>query len=663
MRFRPTLARLLVIAAFGGFVAASCAAPKDAASQQSGASIDAYGIRMGFPDGWDARISFRESTPGPVVEAATFPLPAAAQDSMYLATHSSDPQDVILAIHDETRACPCDGFAETSTPFSIRPEDFTSWQGLEETHSLATRSVVINGRSLQVWVNFGSTPAPDARLDEVNRILGSMSLDRSPGDASRPPPNTWTPPTFELAPGWNATSTGPVPVGSEGLGESWAVNVPFAAEDLRESALVGQLVAWPGATMKALPPDGVVMATWLDFSDEVPASPSREFPARGLPLQIADAEVQHDWEGRVTPNVPFYWIRATAKSQSVEVRIFFGTQNPSPDTLHAAQDELNRLVIPDLASPPPPTARVAATIPVGPHPSAVAVGQGSVWVAVRGERHEDNAVVRIDPDTGEVVARIPVDVVPGWEVGGGGLAVSDQSVWVAGAMGDGPGLIERIDTATNKVVDAIHVDGYPADVATFASGYVWVLLRGDPDTPRLLEIAVSPDPMQSSTHDIVSETQLPGAYGRRLINAGGQMLAMVAAPGDGSVDDSLLYRLDSWTGRVEGVLDLDAYAPIAGSVTQVWAATGDALVRIDPETGRPLGDPLPASNTGDALAIGEGGVWFFDPAKDRAVSRLNPVTGRVDVSVDGTAGIDLAAYLGSVWVMNSQDSITRIELT
>jgi hypothetical protein len=582
---------------------------------------------------------------------------------MYLAAHSAGSRDVVLALHDETEACPCEGFVETQTPLFIGPEDFTTWQGLEEMHSLATRSVVIRGRSLQLWVNFGSNPAPDARLDEVNRILGTMSLDDSSGDPSRPPRNTWRPPSFEPARGWNVASNGPVPVGTEGLTETWAANVPLATEDLKESALVGQLVAWPRATMKDLPPDGVVMATWLDFPEEGPASPNRNFPARDLPLRLDDAEIQNSWEGQVAPNVPFYWISATVKGQYVEVRIFFGTQNPSRGTLQTAQDELDRLVVPDLVSPPPPTARVAATIPVGPHPTAIAAGEGSVWVAVRGERPADGTVVRLDPATGEVVARIPVDVVPGWEVGGGGVAVDDGSVWVAGSTGEGAGLIERIDTASNRVVDAIPVSGSPADVATFASGSVWALLRGDRGTPRLLQIEVSPDPAQGSTHDVVSEIDLPGAYGRRLINGGGQMFAMVATPRGGPIDDSLLYRLDPWTGRVEGVLELHAYAPVAGSPTQVWAATGDALVRVDPETGRALGDPVAVSNTGDAVAIGEGGVWFFDPVRDRAVSRFNPVTGRTDVSVDGTGGIDLAAYQGSVWVVNAEDSITRIGLS
>lgn len=663
MRIRRHLALVLSIAAAGTLVGASCAAPKGVQGSRSSTSIDAYGIRMEFPEDWDARISYLEGTPGPVVEAATFPLPPPGPDPLYLATRSMRPEDAILALREETSACPCDGFVRASGPVSIRPEDFTTWGGLDETHSLATRSVAINGRSIELWVNFGTNPASEAAIGEVNGILASMSFADSPGDPAPPPADTWRPPTFETAPGWNVASTGPVPIGSEALTETWAANVPFAAEDLRASALSGQLIAWPGATMKRMPSDGVVMATSIEAPEGVPASPGRNYPARDLPLELSDAEIQNEWEGQVAPNVPFYWVRATVKDQWVEVRIFFGAQAPSPATLQTAQDELDRLVVPDIVLPPPPTARVTATISVGPYPSAVAVGEGSVWVAVRGEQASESTVVRIDPETGEVVARIPVEVVPGWEVGGGGLAVSDQSVWVAGATGTDAGMIERIDTASNRVVDTFRVDGSPSDVATFASGFVWVLLRGGPDPPRLLEIEVSPDPTQRSTHDIVSQTELPGAYGRRLVDAYGQMFAMVAAPAGGPIEDSLLYQLDPLTGRVQGVLDLGAYAAVAAGVTQLWAATGDALVRVDPETGQPLGGPFPATNTGDVIAVGEGGVWFFGATRDRAVSRLNSVTGQVDVSVDGTGGIDLAAYLGSIWVVNAQDSITRIELS
>jgi len=170
--------------------------------------------------------------------------------------------------------------------------------------------------------------------------------------------------------------------------------------------------------MKSLPPEGIVLVAWIDHPEDAPASPVSDFPARDLPLQLSDAQVQNEWEGQVAPNVPFYWLMATVKDQYVEVRIFFGSQDPSPNTLQAAQDELDRLLVPDLRALPPPTAQVAATIPDGRYPSAITVGGGSVWVAVRGENSSESAVIRINPATNEVVARIPVDAVPGWDVGG-----------------------------------------------------------------------------------------------------------------------------------------------------------------------------------------------------------------------------------------------------
>jgi hypothetical protein len=269
---------------------------------------------MEFPEEWDARISYVEGTPGPVVEAATIPLPEPGPDALYHATSSMRPDDVIFGLHDQTGACPCAGFQGIATPISIRPEDFTKWDGLDETHSLAVRSVLVNGRSIVLWATFGTDPAPQVRLGEVNQILASMTLADSAGDPSDPSPDTWRPPTFEPGAGWNVVSTGPVHIGPEAFTETWAANVPFAEEDLRFNALAGQLSAWPDATMKRLPADGVVMATWIDAPGEARASPNRGFPARDLPLQLAEAEVQSEWEGQVAPNVPFHWIRSTGSA-------------------------------------------------------------------------------------------------------------------------------------------------------------------------------------------------------------------------------------------------------------------------------------------------------------------------------------------------------------
>jgi len=313
-------------------------------------SIDEFGIRLDFPAGWDSRISYLRGTPGPTVQAATFALPPSGPDSLYLATKSMGPNDIVLSLHDFTGACPCTGFEAAQLPIAIGAGDFLTWSGLDEGRSFAERSVEVNGRFIDIWIEFETSPTPGALLAEANTILASLELASSSGTPIEPAADTWKPPTFDPAEGWNTASTGPVPAGTEGLSVTWAANVPFKAQDLRDSAQVGQLLFTPRETMRALPADGVVLVTDLPLPDKVPATPGPGFPERELPLQLSDAEVQHSWEGQVAPNVPFYWVQGIVNEQYVEVRAYFGTQDPSPETLQAAQEELNRVVVPELAA-------------------------------------------------------------------------------------------------------------------------------------------------------------------------------------------------------------------------------------------------------------------------------------------------------------------------
>ncbi len=63
---------------------------------------------------------------------------------------------------------------------------------------------------------------------------------------------------------------------------------------------------------------------------------------------------------------------------------------------------------------------VGATIDVGREPTALAVGEGSVWVA----NGRDGTVSRIDPETNTVVETIEVGHRPL------GIAVGNGLVWV-----------------------------------------------------------------------------------------------------------------------------------------------------------------------------------------------------------------------------------------
>jgi YVTN family beta-propeller protein len=135
----------------------------------------------------------------------------------------------------------------------------------------------------------------------------------------------------------------------------------------------------------------------------------------------------------------------------------------------------------------PSTGRIRAVIPVGISISGDAVGEGAVW-AIGGL-----GIVRIDPRTNEIVATIPV----AQNVTGGGpsptaLAVGDGAVWVAnrfvarsGFFSSGKrGTVSRIDTKTNAVVATIPVGHEPFGIGA-GDGAVWVANRTDFTVSRI----------------------------------------------------------------------------------------------------------------------------------------------------------------------------------
>lgn len=309
----------------------------------------------------------------------------------------------------------------------------------------------------------------------------------------------------------------------------------------------------------------------------------------------------------------------------------------------------------------PVTARVAYRIDVGPA-TTVAYGAGSVWVSVDPVDSSDRSLLRIDPATDEIVATIPLPGVPGWETGGGGLVVAEGSVWVAGGLdgagSGGEGFITRIDPATNRVIDTITLkEGDVADVAVNGEA-IWALIRGNPSQPKIVRI----DP---SSGQAVATIPLDGGYGRSIFAIDGSVLAAIAQPPGGPFDGGTLVRIDPSTNQVAGTLDLGTYPSVATGDGTMWAVTDSGLVQIDLGTGQPTGAPANVPCTGDALAAGAGGVWCFDPARDRALTRFNPQTAQVDVAMrpdDGTGGTALTISPGSIWVVNGEE-LTRVVLT
>jgi YVTN family beta-propeller protein len=112
------------------------------------------------------------------------------------------------------------------------------------------------------------------------------------------------------------------------------------------------------------------------------------------------------------------------------------------------------------------TTGLPTAIAVGNGPAGIAVGERGVWVA----DSLDNALVRIDPTTRAVTTTIAVGQSPV------GVAIGAGSVWVANS---GDGTVSRIDPSANKVIARIPVGGSP-QALTVADGRVWVTVDALP---------------------------------------------------------------------------------------------------------------------------------------------------------------------------------------
>lgn len=325
------------------------------------------------------------------------------------------------------------------------------------------------------------------------------------------------------------------------------------------------------------------------------------------------------------------------------------TESPSHQPLPSAS--------PNRAAPQPVRGVVGQPQQLGRAASvnSIAYGEGSVWVSVAADHGSGGTIVRIDPDTEDILARIPVPVVPGWEIGGGGLTVADGQVWVAGgtyADGDDGGAVVAIDPATDQIAQQFDLPAPVADVAVVDSD-VWVLV--DQQGPVVGVI----DPNSGTLVPVYAH--LPGQYGRRLIPFDGYLFAAVAT-GSPSINGTTILKIAPTQRTLLGALELDSYAPIATDGHALWAAPG-SVVQV--ETGGDSRDIRGVTldevgATGDAAAAGEGHVWFFGAAANRAVGGYNTVTQTVDVIAD-VGGIALAVSPGAVWVLDGA-SVTRVQL-
>lgn len=296
----------------------------------------------------------------------------------------------------------------------------------------------------------------------------------------------------------------------------------------------------------------------------------------------------------------------------------------------------------------PETGDVVARVPLGTAPSAVAVGEGSVWAVDA----DDRTVSQIDAETRRLVRTFSTSATPT------DVAVGAGSVWVGNAPSAGsllPTSITRIDAETGLVIDTIDlgappgghlysvIPGLSRQHVAAAEDAVWVInpdltvSRIDPRTNRIVarlddvraeNIAVGEGEIWITERSHVAEIDpATNAIARRIRLGEDQPLAgiaigggavWVADPGAGK-----LWRLETGPKRAKRSIPLETWvAGVTFGEGAVWVTNeiADTVYRVDPRTGdsRRVG----GATAPRGVDAGEGGVWVTaasPPSEDAAL--------------------------------------------
>ena len=220
--------------------------------------------------------------------------------------------------------------------------------------------------------------------------------------------------------------------------------------------------------------------------------------------------------------------------------------------------------------------------------TAMDVGQQALWVGVCSS---PSILLRIDPASGEIVARIPL---PGLVIAEeGSVASAAEAVWVVGNAPERQ--LVRIDPKTNRVVSRTRV---PETVVAARAGLGGLWLT-DPTRGVLLRL----DPRTQKTVATVN------------VGAGARFFAV----GEGAVWvqnnlDGTVSRVDPATNAVTATIRVDN-GPVEGGDLAVgggfvWARVTDALVaKIDPATDTVVARYGPAGGSG-SVAADDSAVWI-----------------------------------------------------
>lgn len=328
------------------------------------------------------------------------------------------------------------------------------------------------------------------------------------------------------------------------------------------------------------------------------------------------------------------------------------------------------------------SAEITQTIDTGlGFPEGVVVDATGVWVATRTGTSEGGDLLRLDPRTGDVVARISMPSLPGWEFGGTGITTGLGSVWVAafGHEQHTSTVVYRIDPETNTLAETIDVadGGSAADVWVDDTG-IWVLTFVDHQDSMWLYR------LDETTHNVLSHTAIPANWSNTVAGAGGWIWVLGNTDNSDGAPPGTLFRIDPASGRV-----LDQFDPAGGesfflsvSGDRLWFFKGDGLYALDASTGSEALGPLqlevlgpiqiPGQCCSELVSDGTGGVWVIGATGHgpgaKGVWHVS-ADGVVDQHSNGNPGSladGIAAAFdpstASVWIVHYENTVSRLEI-
>ena len=299
-------------------------------------------------------------------------------------------------------------------------------------------------------------------------------------------------------------------------------------------------------------------------------------------------------------------------------------------------------------------ANVTAQIDVGTFPGSIAVGEGAVWVSVPAqEAGESDLVVRIDPSTNAIVARIPVP--PGVS----DIAAGEGGVWVTTALRPAG---ERLELQTLRI-DLLRTSrDQSSETSADGSPSVRATCGRCPGSDDKTSVLVKIDPR---TETIISREPLGAVVGDVVVGDGFVWLTTVLGPSHETV-----IQVDAATNRVVRTLELPAsyMSPViaAGALWVPDCCPGNdtLLTPVDMSTGQVAGAPF---DVGDGIPFGSAFGQILLMSERGTLYGLDTVSGRIEPlaksdwpAAHGTVVFDPSS--GSVWVANYRDTVTRIDV-